>query len=151
MIDVFATMLCLKRDLLEPEPRSEHPNNHNYNAGNQFSDDMKYVKVRLLDNGRESSSNHSRGNFGVTTSDIEHNNIHANVPEMQISSSLTEDIRVIREVLEQFRDKKAKAETKEKCLREWKVICCVTDRMFFLSYVIINITGIVVIFFGNVG
>jgi hypothetical protein len=47
----------------------------------------------------------------------------------------------------QFVEQQKKGEIKEKYIREWKVICCITDRLFFLFYLIINIVGVAVIFF----
>ncbi|XP_052819741.1 neuronal acetylcholine receptor subunit alpha-2-like [Mya arenaria] len=148
MIDIIASVLCLKKDLVEPETRTENQNNYSYKTGNQCSDEMRYAKLRLLDNGRE-SKNHTVG-FGVSASDSEQNNVHCGTShEMSLSQSLSDDIHTIRLILEQINEKRAKAEMREKCLREWKVICCVTDRLFFISYLCINIIGIVVIFFGQ--
>ena len=153
MIDGFARLLCLRSQLLEPDYTNEKKNNWGAKVKggqqNSYTDtEMKYARVRLLDNGRDSRNpNVGMSNCG---DGYEQNNIHNNLQDMCVYSSLHEDIRAIRELLEKFHDKKAKAELKEKCLREWKVICCVTDRLFFLSYLIINIVGIIVIFFGQV-
>lgn len=141
MIDGIATVLCLRSQLLEPDYKTDM---HNYKRSQYADAEARYAKVRLLDNGRDKK--------GVTTNynDVEHNNVHGNqLGDLCLNSSFADDIHAIREILEQFKDKKAKAELKEKCLREWKVICCVTDRLFFISYLLINIIGIVVIFFGQ--
>ncbi|KAL4239615.1 hypothetical protein ACF0H5_000423 [Mactra antiquata] len=143
MIDGIATILCLKSQLLEPDYKADM---RRYKDQNQYNTEMRYAKVRLLDNGRD-----SRGvNACCETTD--HNNVNHNnvLGDMCLNTGFAEDIRAIREILEHFKDKKAKAELKEKCLREWKVICCVTDRLFFISYLVINVVGIIVIFFGQV-
>ena len=147
MIEGIARILCLRNDLLENEPLKTvktNKNNFAYHSNTKSTE----CEVQLLDNDRD---NHNQ-NFGMSTKeDVKQNgmNTSGGVHEITLSPNLTEDIRIIREMLEQVRNKKAKVEQKEKCLREWKVICCVTDRMFFMCYLLINITGIVVIFFGQ--
>lgn len=143
MIDGIATLLCLKSQLLEPDYKSDM---RMYKDQNQYDTEMRYAKVRLLDNGRD-----SRG-VNACSENVEHNNVNHNsqLGDLCLNTGFADDIRAIREILEQFKDKKAKAELKEKCLREWKVICCVTDRLFFISYLVINVVGIIVIFFGQV-
>lgn len=142
MIDYIAGILCLKKQLLEPDYKI-HMNNY---KKSQYADaEARYAKVRLLDNGLD-----NRGIGVKACNEVEHNNIHGTqLGEMCLNTNFSDDIHTIREILEQFRDKKAKAELKEKCLREWKVICCVTDRLFFISYLLINVVGIIVIFFGQ--
>ena len=66
-----------------------------------------------------------------------------------LRSSIAEDLRIIRDILENYKDKKEKAEKKEKFVREWRVICCVTDRLFFIIYLFVNIIGICIIFFAH--
>ncbi|XP_060564524.1 neuronal acetylcholine receptor subunit alpha-2-like isoform X1 [Ruditapes philippinarum] len=142
MIDGIATVLCLRSQLLEPDYQTDMCN---YKRSQYADAEARYAKVRLLDNGRQESR-------GVNTNynEVEHNNVHNNqLGDLCLNTSFADDIRTIREILEQFKEKKAKAELKEKCLREWKVICCVTDRLFFISYLLVNIVGIVVIFFGQ--
>lgn len=62
------------------------------------------------------------------------------------AAPLMEEVRAIRDILEKVRDKKAKMEEKDKYVREWRVIACVTDRIIFITYVLINFVGLLVIF-----
>lgn len=147
MIDCVASVLFLRHHLLEPENKPTTNNHNNYATGNNYIDpENMYARVHLLDNGQQ------KQNFGEVTSpcDIENNDVQATIPEFRLPSNIVDDIHAVREALDQFKEKRAKAEMKEKCLREWKVICCVTDRLFFIMYLLINIIGIIVIFYGQV-
>ncbi|KAL8585380.1 hypothetical protein ACOMHN_052194 [Nucella lapillus] len=62
------------------------------------------------------------------------------------TAPLMEEVRAIRDILEKVRDKKAKMEEKDKYVREWRVIACVTDRVIFITYLFINFIGLLVIF-----
>jgi len=148
MIDGIAVVLCLREQLLEPETRSD-TNNHTYAAGNAYKDpEAKYARIRLLDNGNNGNRNQ---NFGMSSPvEMECNNVQSSYKEFNLPSNVMDDIHSIREALDQMKEKRVKAETKEKCLREWKVICCVTDRLFFIMYLFINVVGIIVIFCGQV-
>lgn len=148
MIDGIATILCMRRQLMEPENRTE-ANNHSYSAGNKYIDpESKYARIRLLDNGNNGNPTQS---FGMQSHcDVDQNNVHSNFKEAVLPQNVVDDIHSIREALDQLKDKRAKQELKEKCLREWKVICCVTDRLFFIMYLFINVVGIIVIFYGQV-
>ena len=148
MIDSIAKVLC-RGQLMEPEvennrtnwgPSVRAVNKNSYTTDNE----MRFAKVRLLGNGRD-DRNHTMDMPNCGGTDIEQNSVMGSFP-----ATLNEDIRAIRDIMEKIQDKKSKQEAKEKCLREWKVICCVTDRLFFLSYLLINIVGIVVIFYGQV-
>lgn len=145
MIDCIASVLCLRKQLLEPENR-QVSNNHSYPTGNSYVDpETKYARVRLLGNG-------NRQNYGMQSPcDAEHNNVNTQcLKDFCLPPNVIDDIHAIREALDQFKEKKSKAELKEKCLREWKVICCVLDRLFFIMYLFINVIGIIVIFYGQV-
>lgn len=148
MIDGIATILCLRGHLMEPESRTQ-ANNHSYSAGNKYMDpESKYARVHLLDNGNNANSTQT---FGVTSPcDVDHNNVNTNTKDVILPQNVVDDIHSIREALDQLKQKRANAELKEKCLREWKVICCVTDRLFFIMYLFINVVGIIVIFYGQV-
>ena len=66
-----------------------------------------------------------------------------------IQTSIATDIQFIREAMENFYEKKLLEVNKDKIVHEWRVICCITDRLFFVLYVIINLIGICVIFMGG--
>ncbi|XP_060073674.1 acetylcholine receptor subunit alpha-1-B-like [Ylistrum balloti] len=141
MIDIVARAFMIRDKLIEKqaEPPQKNSWNIKYTGGATSKlpeTEMKFAKVRLLDEGKEDG--------------YEQNNKDCNIERLNIiRSSLSEDIRIIREILEAYRDKKAKAEQKEKFIREWKVICCITDRLFFLMYLVVNVIGIVIIFFAS--
>ncbi|ESO84738.1 hypothetical protein LOTGIDRAFT_131629, partial [Lottia gigantea] len=66
--------------------------------------------------------------------------------DIRFGQVLLEEVRAIREMLEKVREKKAKAEEKEKYVREWRVIACVTDRVIFIFYLLVNTVGLICIF-----
>ncbi|XP_061175747.1 neuronal acetylcholine receptor subunit alpha-4-like [Saccostrea echinata] len=151
MIDIVARVFFIRHQLVEEQ---------------QTDTSQKVVcsQVRLLNDGKEERTftmpkPPSMQNTGLQQNSgvqniFEQNNCHTSPDSNEndrlniLKSSLATDLRKIREILEFHRDKKEKAERKEKHVREWRVICCVTDRLFFLCYLIINITMIIVIFYG---
>lgn len=143
MINGVARLLCIRHTLLENE--SDTPNTkNNWNSkvgeGNKtkFIDmESKLAKVRLLDNCNDKLP------LSRSTDTFDQNNEEK---YGILRSSLAEDIHVIREILERYKEKKIQSELRDKSIREWRVICCVTDRLFFLLYLAINITGVLVIF-----
>ena len=149
MIDCVATCLFLKDTLIEKGEVKPKSWETRLKAKNQYkcqNSGKHYTQVRLVDNGKEEIQFNNVGHFGQHTSDQANHPLDTN---HQPLTKLEDDIRVIREILETYNDSKAKAERKEKYLREWKVICCITDRMFFILYLLLNVVGIVVIFFGQ--
>nr|XP_022313438.1 neuronal acetylcholine receptor subunit alpha-10-like [Crassostrea virginica] len=153
MIDILARIFFIRGQLVEEE---------------QMESSQKVVcsQVRLLNDGKEEQTFRlpkppSMQNTGIQQNSgthaqhvFEQNNCHTSPDGNEndrlsiLKSSLAADLRKIREILEFHRDKKEKAEKKDKYLREWRVICCVTDRFFFILYLIVNISIIVVIFYG---
>ena len=153
MIDILARIFFIRAQLVEEE---------------QMESSQKVVcsQVRLLNDGKEEQTFRlpkppSMQNTGIQQNSgthaqhvFEQNNCHTSPDGNEndklsiLKSSLAADLRKIREILEFHRDKKEKAEKKDKYLREWRVICCVTDRFFFILYLIVNISIIVVIFYG---
>lgn len=153
MIDILARIFFIRGQLVEEE---------------QMESSQKVVcsQVRLLNDGKEEQTFRlpkppSMQNTGIQQNSgthaqhvFEQNNCHISPDGNEndrlsiLKSSLAADLRKIREILEFHRDKKEKAEKKDKYLREWRVICCVTDRFFFILYLIVNISIIVVIFYG---
>lgn len=155
MIDIIARIFCIRDKLIEDQ---------------QMESSQKVVcsQVRLLNDGKEEQTfmlpkatsmqntglmQHQQQNSGLQQV-FEQNNHHTSPDSNDndrfaiLKSSLAADLRKIREIMEFYKDKKEKAEKKEKYLREWRVICCVTDRFFFILYLIINISMIIVIFYG---
>ena len=149
MIDIVASVLFLKDTLVEKGEVKTKSWETRLKAKNQYkcqNSGKHYTQVRLVDNGKEEIQFNNIGHLGQNSSEQQPNYpLETSIPCIK----LEEDIRAIRDILENYRDKKAKAEQKEKNLREWKVICCITDRMFFILYLLINVIGIIVIFFGQ--
>lgn len=151
MIDIVARIFFIRSMLIEDQLM-------------ESSQKVVCSQVRLLNDGKEEQTFRlpkppSMQNTGLQQNSglpqmFEQNNFHTNPDSNEndrlgiLKSSLATDLRKIREILEYHKDKKEKAEKKEKYLREWRVICCVTDRLFFLLYVLINVTMIIVIFYG---
>lgn len=153
MIDIVARIFCIRDKLVEDQ---------------QMESSQKVVcsQVRLLNDGKEEQTFRlpkapSMQNTGLMQQQnsglqqvFEQNNHHTSPDGNDndrlaiLKSSLAADLRKIREIMEFYKDKKEKAEKKEKYLREWRVICCVTDRLFFILYLLINVSMIIVIFYG---
>ncbi|XP_052059416.1 neuronal acetylcholine receptor subunit alpha-7-like [Mytilus californianus] len=144
MIDVVARLFFIRDKLIENEERNDETvrnlwsmkmaSDKNCNAAED-----KGVRVRLLAEKKEEFYRADLYENGQSNGDIDFS--------IPIRSGLAEDIRVIREIVEKYQDQKKRNEIKEKHIREWKVICCITDRLFFLLYLIINIVGVIIIFF----
>ena len=148
MIDGVATCLFLKDTLIEKGEIKPKSWETRLKAKNQYkcqNSGKHYTQVRLVDNGKEEIQFNNIGHHGQHSPERSNHPLETGAPYVK----LEEDLRVIREILESYKDKKAKAEQKEKNLREWKVICCITDRLFFILYLLINVVGIIVIFFGQ--
>ncbi|KAL8577715.1 hypothetical protein ACOMHN_062329 [Nucella lapillus] len=64
-------------------------------------------------------------------------------------ASLLDEVKGIKEVLQRHENKRLSIEERDRRIREWRVIACVTDRLFFIMYVIIHFVGLMVIFLGT--
>ena len=151
MIDCVATCLFLRDTLIEKQEVKTKSWETRLKAKNQYkcqNSGKHYTQVRLVESGKEEIQFNNFGHYGQNSQTSSDQAIHPLETHMSFSK-LEDDIRAIREILEAYSDKKTKAEQKERNLREWKVICCITDRMFFIVYLLINICGIIVIFFGQ--
>ena len=151
MIDFIARVLFLKDTLIEKQEVKTKSWETRLKAKNQYkcqNSGKHYTQVRLVESGTDEIQFNNIGHFGQHGQHSpDQSNFHM---ESNMSfTKLEDDIRAIREILEAYNEKKAKTEQKEKNLREWKVICCITDRLFFILYLLINICGIIVIFFGQ--
>lgn len=168
MIDCFARMLCLRSKITDPDyTTSSHKRwNTGRVGGNPKGQypytDINFAQVRLLDNGTDKArstppppppplGSHG-GGMGMPEAGEERGGGGGGFQQMveEFSSSgaapLMEEVRAIRDILEKVRDKKSKMEEKDKYVREWRVIACVTDRIIFITYVLINFIGLLVIF-----
>lgn len=143
MIDIVARIFFIRNKLVDDERKDETVRNHwsMKMASDQSSNiaDDRGVRVRLLADRKDDCYRHDIYENGQPNGDID--------IQFPLKTGLAEDIRIIREILEKYREQQKKGEIKEKYIREWKVICCITDRLFFLFYLIINIVGVAVIFF----
>ncbi|KAL5018214.1 hypothetical protein ScPMuIL_003936 [Solemya velum] len=142
LINGVARLLCIHHTLEHESDTPNTKNNWNSKVGEgnktKFIDmESKLAKVRLLDNCNDKLP------LSRSTDTFDQNNEEK---YGILRSSLAEDIHVIREILEKYKEKKMQNELRDKSIREWRVICCVTDRLFFILYLAINITGILVIF-----
>ena len=151
MIDGIARVLFLRDTLVEKQEVKAKSWETRLKAKNQYkcqNSGKHYTQVRLVETGKDDIQFNNIGHFGQHGQNSpDQSNFHM---ETNMSfTKLEDDIRAIRDILETYNEKKAKVEQKEKNLREWKVICCITDRMFFILYLLINICGIIVIFFGQ--
>ncbi|CAI9723704.1 neuronal acetylcholine receptor subunit alpha-10-like [Octopus vulgaris] len=135
MIDGIARVLFL-RDQVMDKNHKEQSKMRNWNVkvtgenNKKFpAADAKFAKVRLLENKDEKMS---------ASSDT----LEPSVPDTVIEqhddrqslmrSAILEEVKAIREMLDKVQEKKMKLEEREKLVREWRVIACVTDRLFFI-------------------
>ncbi|XP_046582842.1 neuronal acetylcholine receptor subunit alpha-10-like isoform X2 [Haliotis rubra] len=152
MIDVVARGLCLRNKIVEPDYSPFTPKK-SWNTGRVGGEargqypytDIRFAQVRLLDNGVEGSKNQTENGGDAGSYQSADDTGRAGMA----SGPLLDEIKAIRDILEKVRDKKAKMEEKEKYVREWRVIACVTDRMIFIFYLSVNIVGLGVIFLGQ--
>ena len=151
MIDGIARVLFLRDTLVEKQEVKTKSWETRLKAKNQYkcqNSGKHYTQVRLVETGKDDIQFNNIGHFG------QHGQSSPDQSNFQLETSMSftkleDDIRAIRDILETYNEKKSKVEQKEKNLREWKVICCITDRLFFILYLLINIGGIIVIFFGQ--
>ncbi|KAK3090352.1 hypothetical protein FSP39_011112, partial [Pinctada imbricata] len=155
MIDCVARVFFIRDKLIEETHLPEAPQK------------VKCSRLRLLKDGKEEQTfcppKPMQGTMNnpplQSVFDSNSNNQNGTIPrELSngdidrlgiIRSSIAEDLRMIREILENYKERKEKAERKEKHVREWRIICCITDRLFFLLYLLVNIIGICIIFFAQ--
>ncbi|XP_041365006.1 neuronal acetylcholine receptor subunit alpha-7-like [Gigantopelta aegis] len=145
MVDGVARVLCLRTKLTEGEMP---PVTKNWSACiRKYPDrDIKFAKVRLLDNGVDSRTTHQKES---PEAGLGENGLDPAIDKnYSTRTNILHEVRSIRELLEKNEDRKLKQEERERYNREWKVIACITDRLFFIIYVLINIGGIVMTFKG---
>lgn len=146
MIDVVARMFYMRDKLVEKDERKDETVRNLWNLAkpsekNSNAAEDKGARVRLLSERKDET---------FRTDMYEHLQQNGDIDmPFPIRCGLTEDIRIIREILEKYQDKQKKNEIKDKHIREWRVISCITDRLFFSFYLIINVVGVVFIFFIN--
>ncbi|KAK3785418.1 hypothetical protein RRG08_045172 [Elysia crispata] len=107
--------------------------------------DLKLAKVRLLDNGVTARAAPPTDHYDTLEKDLGYDS----VPERDVSALLLEEVKVIKELLMREQEKRQSEVERDKYLREWRVIACITDRVFFVLYVAINVVTIVVLFCGT--
>ena len=72
------------------------------------------------------------------------------LPENTSSTSmLLAEIRQIKDILLKSQERLQSEEERKTYLREWRMVACVTDRLFFVVYVTINAITIIVLFTGT--
>ncbi|RUS81384.1 hypothetical protein EGW08_010856, partial [Elysia chlorotica] len=103
---------------------------------------LKLAKVRLLENGLTSRSVQPTDQYDTLEKDLGYDS----VPERDASALLLEEVKMIKEMLLREQEKRQSEEERNKYLREWRIIACITDRVFFILYVAINVITIVVLF-----
>lgn len=113
--------------------------------------DFKMGQVRVLENG-DNSRVIVQQEVAVQQEVVENSDRdygYDSVPEREATAVLLEDVRSIKELLLRSQDEREREEKKNVYLREWRVIACITDRIFFVVYVVINTVTIGVLFCGS--
>lgn len=149
MIDGIARVLFLRDQVMDKSQKEQSKmrnwnvkvtgeNNKKYPAA-----DVKFAKVRLLENKDEKMSASSDAlEPSVPDTVVEQHDDRRSL----MRSAILEEVKAIREMLDKVQEKKLKLEERERLVREWRVIACVTDRLFFIVYVLVNVIGVLVIF-----
>lgn len=149
MIDGIARVLFLRDQVMDKSQKEQSKmrnwnvkvtgeNNKKYPAA-----DVKFAKVRLLENKDEKMSASSDAlEPSVPDTVVEQHDDRQSL----MRSAILEEVKAIREMLDKVQEKKLKLEERERLVREWRVIACVTDRLFFIVYVLVNVIGVLVIF-----
>ncbi|XP_059147521.1 neuronal acetylcholine receptor subunit alpha-10-like [Physella acuta] len=65
------------------------------------------------------------------------------------NSTLLEDVCEVREMMDDEVTSDEGRETYRKYVREWQLISCVTDRIFFTFYILVNVIGLVFLILKN--
>ena len=157
MIDGAARGLCIRSKIVEPENTPPTPKK-TWSTGRVIGEtkgqypytDIRFAQVRLLDNGTDAKcANQEFAEPGGQSQQMgdEFNTQFRNGTGG--SGQLLDEVRAIRDMLEKVKEKKAKVEEKEKYVREWRIIACVTDRLIFIFYLLVNVVGLAVIFLGD--
>lgn len=149
MIDWLSRVFCVHEKVQIPRYEQTGGATISWTTSNEQNGkvpepEVKFVKLRLLDHEtdsrmfakQESFESCSWDSFSEKSSFLFKNN------------ALLEEVRGIREVIQRHEAKKLAAGEKEKVVLEWRIISCVTDRLCFAVYIVINIVGLLVILFG---
>lgn len=161
MVDWLSGILCVQNKMSPAKEQTSasssgrgnwsscHANSAADRNGKLSDSDFKFAKVRLLDNGVDSSRMLARQeSFDSCNFESYSERTQGSSPHSR-HGPLLEEVRGIREALQRHEDKRLSTEERERRVREWRVIACVTDRVFFLVYVVINFAGLMVIFLGT--
>ncbi|PVD38330.1 hypothetical protein C0Q70_00942 [Pomacea canaliculata] len=148
MIDWLSRVFCVHEKVQIPRYEQTGGATISWTTSNEQNGklpepEVKFVKLRLLDHEtdsrmfakQESFESCSWDSFSEKSSFLFKNN------------ALLEEVRGIREVIQRHEAKKLAAGEKEKVVLEWRIISCVTDRLCFAVYIVINIVGLLVILF----
>lgn len=158
MVDWLSRILCVQNKPSQPKQETAtcskakwsncHVNNADRN-GKLSDSDFKFAKVRLLDNGVEANRMLARQESFDSCNFESYSDRTQGSGTQSRQWPLLEEVRGIREALQRHEDKRLSKEERERRIREWRVIACVTDRVFFIIYVCMNFVGLMVIFWGT--
>nr|KAG5707552.1 hypothetical protein BaRGS_001100 [Batillaria attramentaria] len=166
MIDWLSHILCVQNRVRRARKEQPGLTKRNWNTcitkdmnGKPSDNDFRYAKVRLLDNGVDSrvslepSKTSSEPRMLAQQESFDSCNFECysdrGAPAGNRFGPLLEEVKGIKDVLQRYQDRQDSVEERERLVREWRVIACVTDRLFFIMYVIINFVGLMVIFLGT--
>lgn len=130
---------------------SNHINGKGKN-GRLSDPEFKFAKVRLLDNGVDQQQQQQQASRMLATQesfDSCNFECYSDRTTGSRNGPLLDEVRGIRDILQRHEDWRVSKEERERRIWEWRVIACVTDRVFFVMYVIINFAGLMVIFLGT--
>ncbi|KAK7003430.1 neuronal acetylcholine receptor subunit alpha-9 [Biomphalaria glabrata] len=134
---------CSAGHLNRKEKNCEQWSTNNGSRNVHKLDDFKMAKVRLLDNGINPRMFAQPEVFETPERDLDLS------PDKLASAALVEEVRKIHELLLGHQEKKHLVEVQTKYLKEWQLIACITDRIFFTGYLAVNIITIIVLFCGT--
>ena len=141
-VNGFARILCMKGQVAYNSGatnKSRVPNNvNNTNKEKKF----KYDKVGYLEMQTEDSWKPIQNGIAMLNQDDETFPQIPNSVSQTVLSSVEADVREIRIHLQQWSDKAAEKEIKDRITREWRVVALVLDRLFFCLYLLVIIVSV---------
>ncbi|KAK6169109.1 hypothetical protein SNE40_020224 [Patella caerulea] len=148
MVNFVARILCLRDKIVDIN--TELPSKKNWSScvvteqNGRFNDpEIKFAKVRLLDNGLDSKSSLESSESGKD-SNIQMDNGRFNY--FTKNSGIFDEVREIRDILQRDEERRVKKEERDQYVLEWRVLACIIDRLFFIIYLMVNIVGLIVLF-----
>ncbi|KAK7498163.1 hypothetical protein BaRGS_00010423 [Batillaria attramentaria] len=147
VIDGLARFLCMRSAFVEPRKDVTTPKktwSTFVSTYRSFSDpETLCAKVHLLDVDNNFDSKTDLQDCGLE--DLFGEASNAEEDDEVGAPELLSEVEYIRETLDMFQEQRDTDDAKMRHVREWRMISCVLDRLFFAIYMFINIMGLAAI------